>query len=97
MVKSTVAEPREPTAWREMVDCAVDEGVAVMVMVAGFKDDSSLTASKRLDDRIIVFKAMASLANGISSLLMGSYVVRSQVVVTPVSVMWMLSGLPSPA
>lgn len=58
-----------------------------MVIVAGFKDESSLTASKRLEDRIIVFNAMASRANGISSLLMGSYVVRSQVVVTPVSVM----------
>lgn len=48
----------------------------MIVIVAGFKDESSLTASKRLDERMIVFNAMASLANGISSLLIGSYVVR---------------------
>ena len=87
VLKSTVAEPSDPAADKERIDCEDVDAVAVMVIVAGFKGESSLIASSKLVERMIAFNAIASLANGISSLLIGSYVVRSQVVVTPVSVM----------
>ena len=72
VLNSTVAEPRDPAADSERIDCDDVDAVAVIVIVGGFNEESSLTASSRLVERMIVFSAMASLSKGISSLLMGS-------------------------
>ena len=72
VLNSTVAEPRDPAVDSERIDCDDVDAVAVIVIVAGFNEESSLTASSRLVERMIVFSAMASLSKGISSLLMGS-------------------------
>ena len=46
VVRSTVAEPRGPTAESERVEFAEEDGVAAKVMVEGLRDESSLTASR---------------------------------------------------
>lgn len=72
VVKSTVEDPKGPDASRERVEWESDEGVAVIVIVVGLMLESSVMASSRLPERMIVLSATASLANGISSLLVGA-------------------------
>ena len=71
VVKSTFADPRAPLAESESVELALDVGVATMVMLDGFREESSEMAPSKLEARMIVFKAIESRENGISSLLTG--------------------------
>jgi len=55
-----------------MMEGEAEEGVALMVIVVGFMLESSVMASSKLTERMMVLRAIVSLLKGISSLLAGA-------------------------